>query len=62
MILTVTDIQPGDVRHLYCTDPRFKEELARARRRSNQPVSPTAREPFARPAEQVPTQTPRTAA
>ena len=32
------------LRHLYCTDPRFKEELARARRRRNQPVSPVATE------------------
>ena len=62
MILTVTDIQPGDVRHLYCSDPRFTEELARVRRRSNQPVSPVATASAARQAEHVLTQTPRPAA
>lgn len=32
MLLTIRDLGPGDIRHLYCSDPRLKQELARIRR------------------------------
>lgn len=38
MLLTIRDLNPGDVRYLYCSDPRLKKELARIRCRGPAPV------------------------
>ena len=62
MILTVTDIQPGDRHHLHCSDPRLTEELARVRRRGDPPVRPAATEPAALLADRRPTNTAKPAA
>jgi isocitrate dehydrogenase kinase/phosphatase len=32
MFLRISDIGPGDFRHLFCTDPRLREEISQARR------------------------------
>jgi hypothetical protein len=32
MILKIAEVQREDLRHLYCTDPRLKQEVAEATR------------------------------
>jgi hypothetical protein len=41
MILRTDEIQPGDMRHLHCSDPRLKKEVARAQRIGFRPIKPT---------------------
>jgi hypothetical protein len=61
MILTAAQLQPEDVRHVYCSDPRLRREILRVRR-SHKSYSPhptttpsvvieqTSRSPQPRPA------------
>jgi len=62
MILTVTDVQPGDLRHLHCSDPRLTAELARVRRRGHPPIKPAVRESPSLLASRPPTVTTKPAA
>ena len=62
MILTVTDIQPGDLRHLYCTDPRLKNEIVRLKRSRRRPVAPTVMRVDAEPDDKLSSTQPKPAA
>ena len=61
MILTVTDIQPGDLRHLYCSDPRLKNEIVRLKR-ARRPVAPTLMRVDVEPADKPSSTQPKPAA
>ena len=37
MYLTVSDIAPGEVRHLFCSDPRLRREVAATHHRHRLP-------------------------
>ncbi|MFH0979907.1 MAG: hypothetical protein V2A79_00010 [Planctomycetota bacterium] len=63
MILTLTQLQPEDVRYLFCSDARLKRELARSRHQRRHPfkaVMPTCR--YVGPEETVLVPRPRPAA
>jgi len=62
MILRTNEIQLEDVRHLHCSDPLLKKEVARTGRSWHRPISSVPTVPTLRSAGQVPTQTPRPAA
>lgn len=42
MILNITEVQPEDMRHLFCTDPRLRDEIARLRGSARGSVKPAA--------------------
>ena len=62
MILDVTEIQPGDLRHLFCSDPQLKNEIARLKRSGRRPVAPIAVRFDAEPADKVSNRQPKSAA
>jgi hypothetical protein len=41
MILSVSEVQPEDVRHLFCSDPQLKNEVARGHRAPRPSVDST---------------------
>ncbi len=45
MIININEIQPGDMRHLHCSDPRLKKEVAKAQRTGFRPIKSTTPQP-----------------
>jgi hypothetical protein len=62
MILTVHEIQPSDVRHLFCSDKRLEEEVARLRRPVHRPVESASPTHGGGRANEMTAQPPRSAA